>query len=346
MGYRVVPLVAKDSAKLDLQPCVDQVVDSEKVYLLVGCQTILHLVKVLVVNLIIGMLKSKEEEEAEDAYTAAFGCSGLSTRNFTRCDALELAHTSWYSFRVREVCTDQASTYTWNGNSMQPIVASSDWSDPNPLSSSQTTVAGPSAPLHVTTGERAGSPIFTIVEIKTKDYVEVKTEGHTFANNDYVYINGIPDNGPKELNDKVFHVSDVNTLSFQLTNITTASIFGKFKGQVTLFDGTRSNETMSISWKPSIILCDVSNPSSLFSQFHVQYKKSFSELYVTEIRVEAYQTVSITTSETIKASDFEAGDLVLLKNIPAGGPSYLNDKQFMSIEPHIHFAFIRFIPFK
>ena len=60
MGYRVVPLVAKDSAKLDLQPCVDQVVDSEKVYLLVGCQTILHLVKVLVVNLIIGMLKSKE----------------------------------------------------------------------------------------------------------------------------------------------------------------------------------------------------------------------------------------------------------------------------------------------
>ena len=60
MGYRVVPLVAKDSAKLDLQPCVDQVVDSEKVYLSVGCQTILLLAKVLVVNLIIGVLKSKE----------------------------------------------------------------------------------------------------------------------------------------------------------------------------------------------------------------------------------------------------------------------------------------------
>ena len=60
MGYRVVPLVAKDSAKLDLQPCVDQVVDSEKVYLSVGCQTILLLAKVLVVNLIIGMSKSKE----------------------------------------------------------------------------------------------------------------------------------------------------------------------------------------------------------------------------------------------------------------------------------------------
>ena len=131
--------------------------------------------------------------------------------------------------------------------------------------SSQTTVAGPSAPLHITTGERAGSPIFTIVEIKMKDYVEVKTEGHTFANNDYVYINGIPDIGPNEFNDKIFHVSDVNTLSFQLTNITTASIFGKFKGQVTLFDGTRTNETMSISWKPSIILCDVESIVNIFS---------------------------------------------------------------------------------
>ena len=60
MGYLVVPLVAKDSSKLDLQPCVDQVVDSEKVYLSVGCQTILLLAKVLVVNLIIGMSKSKE----------------------------------------------------------------------------------------------------------------------------------------------------------------------------------------------------------------------------------------------------------------------------------------------
>ena len=67
----------------------------------------------------------------------------------------------------------------------------------------------------------------------------------------------------------------------------------------------------------------------MFSQFHVQYKVALNPLDVTEIRVAPYQPVSITTSKPINDSPFKAGDVVVLQGIPVGGPTYLNDMQFI-----------------
>ena len=73
------------------------------------------------------------------------------------------------------------------------------------LSSAQTTVAGPSAPLHVTLGENAGSPIYNIIGDQHRRFCGNKTDGHTFVtDNNFVYISGIADEGPTDLNDKVF----------------------------------------------------------------------------------------------------------------------------------------------
>ena len=38
--------------------------------------------------------------------------------------------------------------------------------------------------------------------------MEIKTDGHTFIDNNFVYISGIADTGPTELNDKVFQIFD------------------------------------------------------------------------------------------------------------------------------------------
>ena len=104
---------------------------------------------------------------------------------------------------------------------------------------------------------------------------------------------------------------------------------GKFSGQVTLYGGIRTNVSMSITWKPSTILCDVSNPKSAFSQFHVQYKKSYTELFVASIHVEPNAPVSITTTTPLITSKFEAGDIIILKNIPIDGPGYLSNMQLI-----------------
>ena len=158
--------------------------------------------------------------------------------------------------------------------------------------------------------------------------MEIKTDGHTFVDNNFVYISGIADEGPTDLNDKVFQIFDVQSFAFKL-NISNVLVTGKFSGQVTLYGGIRTNVSMSISWKPSTILCDVSNPNSAFSQFHVRYKKSYTELLVASIHVEPNAPVSITTTTPLKASKFEAGDIIILKNIPIDGPGYLSNMQLI-----------------
>jgi hypothetical protein len=270
----------------------------------------------------------KRLEDGANSYTAAPGCTNLVSLPDTFCDVDGLSASSWYSFRVKMICADSTSfDENTGGNVVLPL--DSPWSEDSEYSFAQTQVSGPSPPVRLTTAERAGSLVFSIVAMNidpTSTFVKINTLGHSFSENELVYITNIPDAGPSELNDIVYTITGVTESSFQLLNITSLSVSGTFSGQATEYSGIRTNETMSIVWQPSEIECDVAKPTSQFVQFHPQYIKVGDPIDVVSVSVNSGQNVELSLSSLVADSNFLPGDKVEMQNLASDAPHELKSQ--------------------